>query len=342
MNKKKVVVGFSGGKDSTASIIILKEKGYNVSALTMKLGLIGEDEKLKKVRKLSEILEVPHKIIDLRDEFEKRVVKYFTDSYKIGLTPNPCVVCNNRIKFELLMDFGIKNMESDFFATGHYADKIEIDGKYFLKEPIEKKKSQIYFLSMIGGERLKNVLFPISSISLDKVRKTVEDMPLGNSKESQDVCFLNGYKLLDYFKKYMPAFIREGDILDMSGEKIGHHNGSIKFTVGQRRGTGFSSSGKLYVVKKDVKSNTITLGNESELYSDGFEIRDPVMWKEIKRGGYYKARIRYMSKFEDIKVVDVSFNSIKVEFYSPVKSVTSGQVGVLFQDDIIVASGFII
>jgi len=342
MNRKRVVVGFSGGKDSTAAIIILKEEGYDVSALTMKLGLSGEDKKLEKVKKLAGILDVPHEIIDLQSEFKKMVINYFTDSYKIGLTPNPCVICNNKIKFELLMDFGTKDMGSSFVATGHYADKIRIGGKYFLKEPEEKKKSQIYFLSMIGSERLQNILFPISSISLSKVREMVSELPLGNSKESQDVCFLTGYKLIDYLKEYIPKSIVEGDILDTSGEKIGRHKGSINFTIGQRRGMGFASSGKLYVVKKDVKENTITLGTESELYSNGFEIRNPVIWKEIKIGEHYKARIRYMSKFEDIEIVDVSPCLIKAEFSSPVKSVTSGQVGVFFQDDIIVASGFIV
>jgi len=341
MSKEKVVVGFSGGKDSTTSIILLKEKGYDVSALTMRLGLSGEDEKLVRVKELAGILNVPHEIIDLRAEFKERVITYFVDSYKAGITPNPCVICNNRIKFELLMDFGTKNMGSDFFATGHYADKIEIDGKYFLTEPEEKKKSQIYFLSMIGGERLKNVLFPISSISLDKVREMVADLPLGNRKESQDVCFLSGYKLVDYLKEHIPEAFEEGDILDMSGEKIGRHNGSINFTIGQRRGTNFPSDGKLYVVKKNVIGNTITLGKETDLYSDRFEVRKPVIWKEIKKGEYYKARIRYMSRFEDVVIVEVSTDSIIAEFASPVKSVTSGQVGAFFQNDIIVASGFI-
>ncbi|MEN8222362.1 MAG: tRNA 2-thiouridine(34) synthase MnmA [Acidobacteriota bacterium] len=340
--RESVTVGFSGGKDSTTAIILLKEKGYDVSALTMRLGLSGEEEKLIKVKELAEMLNVPHEIIDLRTEFKERVITYFVESYKAGITPNPCVICNNRIKFELLMDFGTKNMGSSFFATGHYADKIEIDGKYFLKEPEERKKSQIYFLSMIGGERLKKVLFPISSISLDKVREMVVDLPLGNRKESQDVCFLSGYKLADYLKEHIPEAFEDGDILDISGNKIGRHNGSINFTIGQRRGTGFSSDGKLYVIGKNVIDNTITLGKETDLYSDSFEVKQPVIWKEIKKGEHYKVRIRYMSKFEDVVIKDVSPDLITAEFTSPVKSVTPGQVGAFFQNDIIVASGFIV
>ncbi len=341
MSEKSVTVGFSGGKDSTASIILLKEKGYKVSALTMKLGLNGEDEKIVKVKELAGILNVPHKIIDLRSEFQDRVISYFINSYKEGITPNPCVMCNNRVKFELLMDFGIKNMGSSFFATGHYADKIEIDGKHFLTEPVEKKKSQIYFLSMIGEEKLKRVLFPLASIPIDKVREIVKDLPLGNKNESQDVCFLNGHQLADYLKEHIPEAFKKGDILNISGEKIGQHNGSANFTIGQRRGTNFPSDGKLYVVKKNVSENTLTLGKEEDLYSDGFEIEKPVMWKEIKEKDHYKARIRYMSRFEDVVIKNVSRDSITAEFLSPVKSVTSGQAGVFFQNNIIVASGFI-
>jgi len=341
MGREKVVVGFSGGKDSTTAIILLKEKGYDVSALTMQLDLPGEDEKLLKVKALADLLHVPHEIIDLRKEFKERVISYFINSYKTGITPNPCVICNNRIKFELLMDHGTRDMGASFFATGHYADKTEIDGKYFLKEPQERQKSQIYFLSMIGGDRLKNVLFPISSISLSRVREIVAGLPLGNNKESQDVCFLSGYKLVDYLKEYIPEAFREGDILDTSGKRIGRHKGSINYTIGQRRGTHFPSDGKLYVVKKNVTDNTITLGKETDLYSDGFEVINPVFWKEIRKGEHYKARIRYMSRFEDAVILEVSQDSIIAGFNSPVKSITSGQIGAFFQDDIIVASGFI-
>jgi len=218
----------------------------------------------------------------------------------------------------------------------------KIDGKYFLKEPQEKQKSQIYFLSMIGGGRLRNVLFPISSISLNRVREIVADLPLGNKKESQDVCFLSGYKLADYLKEYIPEVFKEGDILDMSGKRIGRHTGSINFTIGQRRGTNFPSDGKLYVVKKNIMNNTITLGKETDLYSDGFEVRNPVFWKDIKKGEHYRARIRYMSSFENVVILEVSPDSIIAGFESPVKSVTPGQIGAFFQDDIIAASGFII
>ncbi len=337
----KVVVGFSGGKDSTTSIILLKESGYEVSALTMLLGLHDEEEKLVRIRKLTEILKVPLHIIDVREEFRLRVIEYFLNSYADGITPNPCAVCNVRIKFDILMGYGLKTLGGSFFATGHYADKTEIDGKFFLKEPADRVKSQIYFLSMIGGEKLKNVIFPISSIDAAGVREIVKDLPLGNRRESQDVCFLNSLKLNEFLRKRIPDAFAPGFILDIDGNRIGEHKGAVNFTIGQRRGTGFASSGKLYVVKKDIKNNTITLGSEENLFSDELKILNPVIWKDVNSGERYKARIRYMSTLSDVVVIDSSEGLLKIKFDSPVKSVTSGQVCALYEKDIIVASGFV-
>ncbi len=339
--KKSVTVGFSGGKDSTTSVILLKEKGYDVSALTMKLGLNGEDEKLEKIKKLAELLDVPHYVTDLSDEFKERIIDYFINAYSSGLTPNPCAMCNIRIKFDLLMNYGLENIGSDLFATGHYAATTEIEGKYFLKEPSDRLKSQIYFLSMIGGNRLKKVIFPIAEISVGNVRDRVKTLPLGNKKESQDVCFLNGLKLNDYLRVHIPEMFRKGKILDVEGNEIGEHDGSVHFTIGQRRGTGFSSSGKLYVIKKDARKNTITLGDEKYLFSKEMELNDCVFWRRIRNGEKLKIRIRYLSELQNVVITEVGDDKIKVVFDNPVKSVTSGQVGAVYEGDIIVASGII-
>jgi len=334
-------VGFSGGKDSTTAIILLKRAGYDVSAVTMQLGLEGEEEKLHRIRDLAEILAVPHHTVDFRARFRETVIDEFIRAYAGGFTPNPCALCNVKIKFDLLMGTGRKRGGGELFATGHYADKIEINGRFFLKEPVDRVKSQIYFLSMIGPERLKNVIFPLSSMDVSKVREQVRDLPLGNSRESQDVCFLSGMKLDEFLRREIPGAFTEGDILDIHGKTVGRHQGAVNFTIGQRRGTGFSSPGKLYVVRKDMKNNTITLGGEEYLYSDELTMSEPVFWKEIHAGEKYKARIRYMSGLEDIDVTDVQPDQIKIRFDSPVKSVTSGQICALYENDIIAAAGLI-
>lgn len=374
MTKKRIAVGFSGGKDSTAAAITLKEQGHDVIALTMKLGLKNEQEKIAKIENLTNVLNIPLRIVDMKDTFKEKVIDYFIHSYARGRTPNPCVICNNEIKFNILMDYAVKRARArsrwgtandhhksgkssqknkivmqnsigencDLYATGHYADKVELNGQWFLKEPADKKKSQIYFLSMIGKERLAKVVFPIADLRIDEVRQKVAGLPLANKLESQDVCFLQDINLMDYLKLYIPEKFKEGDILDINGNKIGTHQGAIYFTKGQRRGTRFSSDRKLYVVETDVANNTITLGENKHLFSESITLREPVLWQEIKPGDVYKVKVRYLSTFSKAEITEVSADHIRARFERPVRAVTPGQIGAFYNGDIIAASGFII
>jgi tRNA-uridine 2-sulfurtransferase len=342
MTKKKVVVALSGGKDSTASIVLLKEQNYDVHALTMQLGLNGEEERLEKIKKLTRELSIPHRVVDMREPFKERVIDYFLQAYADSLTPNPCAVCNIEIKFNLLMQDALRQDQADFYATGHYARIKKVNGLSYLAEPEDKTKSQIYFLSMIGREALQQVLFPIYGLTIDDVRKTVNGLPLANKAESQDVCFLQNDKLIDFLQNHLPGnYFKPGDILDTDGNKIGRHRGAVYFTIGQRRGTGFSSDRKLYVVRKNVRKNTITLGDEEFLYSSTFTVKHPVYWKPIKKGDFYNAKIRYMTPFSEVEIIDVGEKYIKARFSKPEKSVTPGQIGAFYDNDIIAAAGYI-
>lgn len=341
MTQKRVAVGFSGGKDSTTAAILLKEKGYDVLALTMLLGLKNEEEKIRKIKNLAAALDIPLKTVDMKETFKEKVIDYFIRSYAAGKTPNPCVVCNNKIKFKLLMDDACKKEDCQLYATGHYADKVQIKGDYFLKEPAENKKSQIYFLAMIGRERLKQIIFPLANLKIAQVRQMVKHLPLANKEESQDVCFLQDVNLMDYLRSHLPGKFIEGDILDINGNKIGTHQGAINFTVGQRRGTRFSSDRKLYVIETDVKNNTITLDEDKYLYKESIEIVEPVFWKSIKPGDIFKVKVRYLSKFSQAEVIEVSEKYIRARFEKPVRAVTPGQIGVFYDNDIIAAAGVI-
>ncbi|MCI0470895.1 MAG: tRNA 2-thiouridine(34) synthase MnmA [Candidatus Aminicenantes bacterium] len=341
MKKQRAAVAFSGGKDSTAATILLKEKGYDVVALTMVLGLPDEAAKISRIENLAGTLGIPLKTVDLRAAFKEKVIDYFTRSYAAGNTPNPCVVCNYEIKFNLLLDYALKQAACDFFATGHYADKVQISGNYFLKEPVEKQKSQIYFLSLIGKERLKQVVFPLAGSRIAEVREMVKDLPLANRQESQDACFLQDVNLMDYLRDALPGKFKPGVILDIDGNEIGTHQGAIYFTVGQRRGTRFSSDRKLYVVKTDAQGNTITLGEDKHLFSDFITVTSPVFWKEVKPGEVYKVRVRYFGNFTEAEIESAAPDRISARFKKPVRAVTPGQIGVFYQDEIIVAAGFI-
>jgi len=340
MSRQKVVVAFSGGKDSTASVMLLKKK-YEVLAATMKLGLKDEEDKLEKIKKLAKVLDTPLQVVDLGETFKNTIIHYFVNSYKRGYTPNPCALCNQVIKFQKLRDFVFRENQADFYATGHYADKIQIGGDFFLKEPAEKTKSQIYFLSLVKGEKMEKIIFPLARKGIKEVRKLVKDLPLANVKESQDVCFLQNQNLMEYLRQFIPEAFREGDIIDVNNNKMGRHKGAIYFTIGQRRGTHFASDKKLYVVKKDITNNTITLGEKTQLLENKIKVVEPVFWRPIKKGEVLNVRVRYLSSLVSAEIVDVSEKLIKARFSQPQEAVTPGQIGVFYDRDIVVAAGHI-
>ena len=340
--QKKVFVALSGGKDSTAAIVLLKEQNYDVHAVTMKIGIEDEDERLEKIEHLASELKVPWKLVDLSAAFKERVIDYFVHAYSENLTPNPCTICNNTIKFDILLKDALQNEKADFYATGHYAKKVQINGDFFLTEPKDRIKSQIYFLAMIGKEALRHVLFPIADLDIDEVRQIVEHLPLASRKESQDVCFLNNSTLMEFLQEHLHhRYFKPGYFLDIHGNEIGRHKGAVYFTIGQRRGIEFSSDRRLYVIKKDVKNNTITLGEEKYLHTRSVHVINPVFWRDIHVGETLKAKFRYQSSFYKAIINEVTPEHIIALFPEPAKSITPGQIAVFYDKEVIVAGGII-
>jgi tRNA-specific 2-thiouridylase len=340
--KKIVTVAFSGGKDSTAAILLLREQGYAVRALTMRLGLTNEDEKLARIENLARVLTVPWQVSDLRIAFREKVLGYFLNAYCSGLTPNPCVLCNRYVKFGLLLAEAAKKSAEGFFASGHYADKEFLDSRWFLKEPLDHRKSQIYFLAMIDPAVLAKVLFPIAALTIGQVRTKVAGLPLANAEESQDVCFLQGENLVSFLSRHLPESFRKGDILDTRGKSIGRHHGAIHFTAGQRRGTGYASDRRLYVVGRDLAANTVILGDECDLLTSSLTVTRPVFWRPLNAGEIISAKIRYQLHGHDAEIAEVSATHIRAIFKKPVRAVTPGQFGVFYDGDIIIAAGEIV
>jgi tRNA-specific 2-thiouridylase len=341
MNRKKVIVGFSGGKDSTSAALILKRENYDVSLLIMKIGLPAEEERIDRAKNLARVLGVPLKTVGLEEIFKEKVIDYFLRSYARSLTPNPCIVCNNEIKFKILSDYALNVEGADFFATGHYAEKVCIDGNFYLKEPVETRKSQVYFLSMLGREKIRKVLFPLAPYTLEEVRKLVVDLPLVNRHESQDACFLHDLSLTEYLKMHLPEKFKRGDILDIDGNKIGTHPGAVYFTIGQRRGIDFPSDGRLYVIRKDVRANTITLAESKYLYTRELRVMEPVFWRDLEMGEVVKVRIRSQCDLVEAQITGASRHFISAQFLKPTRAVTPGQIAAFYEEDIIVAAGFI-
>jgi tRNA-specific 2-thiouridylase len=342
MASKDVTVAFSGGKDSTAAILLLREQGHAVRALTMRLGLAGEDEKLARIENLARVLGVPWDVVDVSAAFREKVLDPFVNAYRSGLTPNPCVLCNRHVKFGLLLATAKKYSPQGLLATGHYAAKVCVDGRWFLNEPADRRKSQIYFLAMIEPAVLESVLFPIVGLTVGQVRARVAGLPLANMAESQDICFLQEENLASYLASRIPESFVPGDILGVGGEKLGRHGGAARFTTGQRRGTRFASDRKLYVVSRDLAANTVTLGEEGDLLSVAMTVAHPVFWRPLRPGETLSVKVRYQLHGHEAEIVELSATRIRAVFKKPVRAVTSGQLAVFYDGDFIVAAGEIV
>jgi tRNA-specific 2-thiouridylase len=281
IKKNRVLIGLSGGVDSSASCVLLKEQGYEVEAVFVKVWQpdfieCNWREEMRDAMRVCAQLEIPFHFLDLEEEYKKEVVDYFIEEYKKGNTPNPDIMCNKYMKFGHLFDFAMKK-GFDFVATGHYAKTK--DGELFRGE--DENKDQSYFLWTLTKEKLEKILFPIGEIEKEKVRKIAEENNLFNSKkkDSQGVCILGPIDMKDFLKKY--ADVQRGNVLNEQGEVIGSHEGSILYTIGERHGFKIDPEHKktdsdiLYIVSKNTDKNTITVSpNKLEVKVSSIKIKD--------------------------------------------------------------------
>jgi len=353
---KRVLVAMSGGVDSSVAALLLKQAGYEVTGVTMKISsedaiptrrkpaCFGEkkDEEIKAVETVAEHLGIDFHIVDLRQEYEDRILNYFRQEYSLGRTPNPCVKCNAEIKFGLLLD-GCRRLglDYDYFATGHYArvKHDERSGRWLLLKGLDPKKDQSYFLSLLSQKQLSRSLFPLGELSKAEVRKIARDhnLPVSDKEESQDF-YAGDYR--DLLDKGKP-----GSIKDLKGQTIGRHNGIANYTVGQRRGLGVAGGQRLYVIRIEATTNTVYLGEEKDLLIEKFSVermnwiaRLPEAGQEIKA----KVKIRYKSPELDCRLVaENGGRTVEVTLQEPYKAVTPGQVAVLYEVESVLGAGFI-
>lgn len=332
--RKKVAVAFSGGVDSSVSAFLLKEKGFDVLAVFMKLFDSGDSE--KRARSLAESMNIPFKAIDLRKEFKKKVIDYFISSYEKGLTPNPCVVCNKDIKFGIFLE-KMEKMKADFFATGHYAKVINRRGVFHLSRPKDLKKDQSYFLYRLSQKQLSRIIFPLASYNKEEVRSIARKNKIKSVDflESQEACFIKG-STDDFLKEKLGE--RKGEIVDKKGNVLGKHKGVHFYTIGQRKGIGLSG-GPYFVIKKNVKKNQLIISdNEKDLLSREVFFKN-VSWisGEPLLPTRIKAKIRYGQKMASGKLSKISF-----VFDKPQKSATPGQSIVFYKGSELIGGAIII
>ncbi len=356
----KVMVGMSGGVDSSVAAMLLRESGYEVMGVTLKL--FGDEDVAEAVKEgktccaLSDVLDArdvarklgfEHLVFNFRDCFRTEVMERFARSYIAGRTPNPCIECNRHVKFDAMLRRAME-LGYDFIATGHYAVN-EYDserGRWLLKRPADRSKDQTYVLYSLTQEQLAHTLFPLGTLEKSQVRELAERAGLVNSAkpDSQDICFVPDGDYAGFISRFAGITPEEGDFLDLSGKVLGRHKGVISYTVGQRKHLGISLGKPAYVVSKDAAANTVTLGDESDLFTmtliaDDFNL---ISVAELTEPMRVTAKTRYSQHEQPAVVTYLGDGRYMVEFDEPQRAVTSGQAVVLYDGDIVVGGGTII
>ncbi len=355
--KKIVAVAMSGGVDSSCALLKLKEEGYDVFGLTLKLFCYAEEELTPKsccsleainhARNICMSVGVSHMVVDVSEIFAGEVIDYFVNSYIEGFTPNPCVVCNRKIKWGYLLQKALSS-GADYLATGHYAKTFycEERKRHILSCGLDSGKEQSYYLWQLSQDQLEKTLFPLGEMTKKEVKEKIKDydLKIAEKPESQEICFIphNDYKVFlkeKYNIKNIP-----GNILDSSGRIIGRHEGYPFYTIGQRRGLGVATGERLYVKSINPLKNEVILGAVEELYKKEviFSQANFIAYPSPPENKTFKARIRYRGKLQDCKLKAMGDGKFLLNFSEPVWGVCPGQSVVIYEDQVVVGGGIII
>ena len=366
--KKKVMIGLSGGVDSAVAAYLLIQQGYEVAGGFMRnwdsqvnndvLGnptinddVCPQEKDYQDAKKVADKLGIPLYRIDFIKEYWDYVFSYFLEEYKKGRTPNPDIFCNKYIKFETFRKFAFDN-GFDMIAMGHYAKKIEKNGVFYLEKSFDRNKDQTYFLSQINYEQLKDCLFPLGDIDKTEVRRIAHELDLvvADKKDSTGVCFIGERNFKQFLNNYLPS--KKGDIVDVNSHKVvGHHDGVLYYTIGQRKGLGIGGIKGIdpkswFVVAKDVKNNIlyVSQGDDNEYLLSDRALISNINWINMPKPTNSmhvgcKFRYRQQDNFVTLKFIDDDI--VELIYDEPIKSVTPGQAAVFYDGDIMLGGGII-
>jgi tRNA-uridine 2-sulfurtransferase len=353
--KKRVIVGMSGGVDSSVAAYLLKKEGYEVIGVFMKNwddknddGVCTATEDFEDVKIVSNQLGIPYYSVNFEKEYWDNVFTYFMEELKLGRTPNPDVLCNSEIKFKAFIDFAL-SLDADYVATGHYARVNRENGEVTLLRGKDSNKDQSYFLSQLTSEQLSRVIFPLGELTKDEVRKIAKEIGLytANKKDSTGICFIGERNFKSFLKNFLPA--QPGEIRSINGEVLGQHDGLMYYTIGQRKGLGIGGKGTpepWFVVDKDLENNVLIVAQGKDnpaLFSNGIIATNLsfINGDNSPRSFTCTAKFRYRQEDQKVRVHVRPDNTALVEFEQPIKAVTPGQVAVFYDGDVCLGSGII-
>ena len=345
----------SGGVDSSVAAALLKEQGYEVIGMMLRLwSEPGKDDSnrcctpdsMAQARRVAAKLDIPFYVIDAKEVFRETVVQYFLDGYARGETPNPCLICNRQIRWTFLLDHALA-LGADYMATGHYARvRPGGSGGVELLRAVDRSKDQSYVLHVLNQEKLKHAMFPVGEYTKPAIRQIAEQhgLPTASRKDSQDLCFLAGEDYRNFLQRNAAEMLKPGEIVTREGASLGVHTGLANYTIGQRKGLAVQSHVPLYVITKDAVRNTLIVGTQEELGSSELTARD-VNWVtgEAPRAEFRaEVKIRYTAKEAEAWIAPLERDQVNVRFDAPQRDITAGQAAVFFQGDVLLGGGIIV
>jgi len=344
----------SGGVDSSATAALLLEQGYDVVGITLKLWPQdcvnrAEDkccgpQAVTDARAVCHKLGIPYYLIDEAADFQKHVIQYFADEYKAGRTPNPCVMCNQNLKFGRLIDRA-NQLGAEFIATGHFARIERENGRVLLKRGKDSRKDQSYFLFSLRQDQLARAMFPLGEKTKSDTREVARhcNLKTAEKEESMEICFVPDNNYGGFLQQAGLAQKHRGEIVDTHGNVLGHHDGIEFYTIGQRKGLGVSSPKPLYVIELDAENNRVMVGDDSMLDRDEFTVErcNWIPFRELSSSAEVTAKIRYNHPGTPATLTPLGNGKAKVKLHAPQRAVTPGQAAVFYQDDLVVGGGWI-
>jgi tRNA-specific 2-thiouridylase len=353
--KKKVVIGMSGGVDSSVAAYLLKEQGYEVIGVTMQIW--QEDDEytdreggccsigaVEDARRVADKLDIPFYVMNFRKEFEVKVIDYFIDEYLIGRTPNPCIACNRYIKFDSFLKKA-KAIGADYVSTGHYAKIEKIGDRYGLKSADDDRKDQTYALYNLTQDMLEQTLMPCGEYTKTRIREIAKELGLEvhDKKDSQEICFVYDNNHGRFIEEEAPGKVKPGNFVDKNGNVLGRHKGIVHYTIGQRKGLGIAFGKPVYVTDISSKTNEVVLGDEIDIFKNQLIAGDLnfIPFDKLEAPMEVQAKVRYSAPRAKAVLIPMENDKVKVVFEENQRAITKGQAVVFYDGEIVVGGGTI-